>query len=153
MQTAEFVFQRFHVKMEDGSSRLLCVVINEEEGARVDFECYARQGSVAWEDLLSGEATEAQVLRVFLKAGSYYNYAFADEMKWRCFVATSPDVERLLYFYVARGAETAKQLAQFTARRSMRATLAVRSVEGSFEHAGSDFVDGRPGNKTPPARV
>ncbi|MGE4606966.1 MAG: hypothetical protein AAEJ52_09520 [Myxococcota bacterium] len=133
-RTADHSFLRFQARMNDGTNRLLCVVITGDEGAKVDFESYARHGSESWTDLLSGKATEAEAVRVFVKPGIYYNYAFADEQKWSSFVVTSPDVEKPLYFYAARESETAKHLAQLTARRPMRAILAIRSVKGSFKN-------------------
>jgi hypothetical protein len=132
IQSTLFTFQRFEVKMKDGSSRLLCVVLSAEKGAKVDFESYARHGSESWADLLSGKALESEVVRVFVKAGNYYNHGFADEGKWRHFAATTPDVEMPLDFYVARGSEADEHLVGIASRRQMRATLAIRAVEGSF---------------------
>lgn len=134
IQTPQFTFLRFEVKMRGGSSRLLCVVLSEGEGARVDFESYARHGSASWTDLLAGEAVEARTVRVIVEVGNYYSHGFAEEEKWRHFAATTPDVEMQLHFYVARGSEVAKRLAGMgiLAGGKRRATLAIRSVEGSF---------------------
>jgi hypothetical protein len=74
------------------------------------------------------------VVRVFVKGGNYYNHGFADEGKWRHFAATTPDVEMPLDFYVARGSEADEHLVGIASRRQMRATLAIRSVAGSFEN-------------------
>ena len=134
IQTTQFTFQRFEAKMKDGSSRLLCVVLIAEKGAKVDFESYARHGSESWADLLSGKALESEVVRVFVKAENYYNHGFADEGKWRHFAATTPDVNMPLDFYVARGSEADEHLVGIASRRQMRATLAIRSVAGSFEN-------------------
>jgi hypothetical protein len=73
-------------------------------------------------------------VRVIVEVGNYYSHGFAEEEKWRHFAATTPDVEMQLHFYVARGSEVAKRLAGMgiLAGGKRRATLAIRSVEGSF---------------------
>lgn len=128
--TEQFAFQRFQVRLKDGGSRLMCVVFTPE-GAKVDFECYARYGSASWTDLLGGQAKEADEVRVFVEPGFTYVYGFSEEEKWSCYLAKTPDLEETMNFYAPRGSELDKKLKQVTARGPMRATLAIRSMDGS----------------------
>lgn len=123
-------FQRFQVRLEDETNRLLCVVLTDD-GGKVDFECYARHGSATWKDLLEGVAPSAGEVRVFVSRGSYYAYGFQDEPTWSSFVASTPDWDVPLYFYARRDSKVDKELRKLTAAGQMRATLAIRSVEGS----------------------
>lgn len=101
-------FQRFQVRMDNDKSRLVSVVLTDE-GGKVDFECYARHGAVAWSDLLSGKASESSEVRVFVEPGFAYMYEFSDDQKWRSILATTPDYEYPLYFYVLRDSEVDKK--------------------------------------------
>ena len=47
-------FQRFSVSMPDGRSRFLCVA-DTPRGPLVDYEAFARHGTVNWEKLLAGK--------------------------------------------------------------------------------------------------
>lgn len=125
-------FQRFLVRLENDKDRLLCVVLTDE-GGKVDFECYARHGAAAWSDLLSGKASESSEVRVFVEPGFAYMYEFSDDQKWRSIMATTPDYEDPLYFYVLRNSEVDKKLREQTSGNQMRATLAIRSVQNSYE--------------------
>ena len=106
-------------------------MILDENGSKVDFECYARHGSTMWPNLLAGKDTESDVVRVAVKPVAYYNYAFSDDATWRAFVANSPDLKNSLYIYARRGSKEAKQLANFKTKKPARVTLAIRSLEGS----------------------
>jgi hypothetical protein len=128
----DFSYHRFHVKLKGGSNRLLAVIPGAD-GAKVDFECYVRHGSKSWPDLLAGKATEAEVVRVTIKPTVHYKQTFADEDVWRAFMASSPDLEDPIYLYARRGSKEEKRLISFKSKRPVRATLAIRSVEGSHQ--------------------
>lgn len=125
-------FMRFQARLANGGSRLLAVVLTDE-GAKVDFECYARHGSATWQDLLSGKASEASEMRGFLAKEFLYTNQFSDEKQWNCFLITSPDCEELIYAYAARGSETDKALSELGNAGDIRVTLALRSVGDSFQ--------------------
>ena len=59
------VLERFVVTMTDGSSRLLCVPV-DESGGGVDFKSYARHCSAPWSALLDGTVAKAAEMRVLL---------------------------------------------------------------------------------------
>jgi hypothetical protein len=126
-------FQRFQVRLSKGKSRLLCVILSENGGA-VDFRSYARFCTESWEDLLAGRTAIAEEVRVFIEPAFAYLHNYTDDKQWASYVATSPDLDQPLYFYVARGSDTAMQMSKITRGGNMRATLAIRSVDGGHLH-------------------
>jgi hypothetical protein len=121
---------RFAVTLANGPQRLLCVV-REDGAAKVDFNAYARHGTVTWDDLLAGKAPQASELRVFIQKGDYYNYEFSHEARWQNFTATSPDHETSLQLYIARNHPAVKMLEKLPLRQPLRVTVALRALGGS----------------------
>jgi hypothetical protein len=72
---------------------------------------YARFCSASWDDLLSGEASSAEV-RVFVSPGDYHNVPFENEEKWICFRLMSPDLpERAdIFAYTETGSVREQEL-------------------------------------------
>ncbi len=93
---------RFTVKFKDLGQRLLYIPYETSGNAKVDFKCYARYCSESWTDLLSGKVSKASEMRCILKVSDYYNQEFGSETEWLALIATSPDFEDVLYFYVKR---------------------------------------------------
>jgi hypothetical protein len=127
--SGDLAFESYTVEIANAPVRLLSVTI-DPQGAKVDFECYARLGSVAWEDLLTGKVSEAAEVRVILEPGGYYLHEFSDEQKWLHFKATSPDLAETLDFYLDRQSPSVRDIRELGAS-SIRATLSVRAVNGS----------------------
>jgi hypothetical protein len=127
--SGDLVFETYSVEFDNAPSRQLSVSL-DPKGAKVDFECYARFGSVAWEDLLGGNVTEAGELRVIIEPGGYYANEFSDEQKWIHFRATSPDLSEKLDFYLDRSSPAVRDI-QDSGATAFRATLSVRAVNGS----------------------
>lgn len=132
VQTEAASFLRYQIALEGGGNRLLCVVIDEEKGAKVDFESYARHGSAEWADLLGGTAREAGEMRLFVEPGNYYNLGFADEGRWRHFIGTSPDLDGVVDLYAERGTDEERRMNAVAGGAIMRATLGIGSVGESF---------------------
>jgi len=132
VQTEAASFLRYQVALEGGGNRLLCVVIDEEKGAKVDFESYARHGSAKWADLLNGTAREADEMRLFVEPGNYYNLGFADEGRWRHFIGSSPDLDGVVDLYAERGTDEERLMNAVAGGATMRATLGIGSVGESF---------------------
>lgn len=137
VSTDKITFERYKVSLEDGGSRLLCVIISGH-GAKVDFRSYARYSTESWEDLLSGKSTVAGEVRVFIQPGSAYLQGYSDDLKWCSYIATSPDTPEPLYFYAARDSETATHLAELTAAAPMRA---IRSTGESNRHRQFEITE------------
>lgn len=141
----DLVYERFAATMVDGTRRLLCLVPTAG-GVRVDFKAYARHGSVAWSDLLGGQAKEAGEMRVFLDKGDYYNFGFKHEVRWQCLTVTSPDLDVPVWLYLARTDPALKMLEAINSRQPVRVTVAVRAVGDShlrrqFEIVGVHAAD------------
>ncbi|RYD61593.1 MAG: hypothetical protein EOP83_16660 [Verrucomicrobiaceae bacterium] len=130
--SGDLSFEKYNVEFASSPSRLLSVTI-DPRGAKVDFECYARLGSVTWDDVLSGKATEAAEVRVLLQAGSYYLHAFKEEQKWLHFKATSSDFPETLDFYLDRENPAVRDFEE-SGNRVFPATLSIRAVNGSEKH-------------------
>lgn len=132
----KMTYQRFEVRLAGKGRRLLCVVPGPR-GGKVDFECYARQGSVPWETLLSTPPTEPAEVRVFVEAGSGYAGGFSDAARWRNFTATTPDLDHPVECYAVRGSQAEATLASLVTFGPTRATLAIRPLADS--HARRQF--------------
>ena len=122
-------FETYTVELANSPARLLSVSV-DPQGAKVDFECYARWGSVGWDDLVTGKVTEAAEVRVILEPGGYYLHGFGDEQKWLHFKATSPDLPETLDFYLDRQNPSVRDF-QESENKVLPATLSIRAVNGS----------------------
>ncbi len=140
VSTDNHTFERYHVMLEDGSSRLLCVLITEE-GAKVDFSSYARYCSESWGNLLSGKATSAGEIRVFIEKGAAYLYGYSDDTLWSSYIATSPDLEMPLYFHAPRDSGIDGKLSGIVSGGKMRATLSIRSTADAWQHRQFEVTD------------
>lgn len=69
---------------------------------RIDMDSYARHISPSWDYILSRECDSATV-RVFVSPDNYYNGDRYVEDAWKCYALISPDVDEILFGYVARG--------------------------------------------------
>lgn len=110
----------------DGSKRLVSVVPTDE-GPRVDWDCYARYCSAAWEDILAGKVGAADI-RVYAKPCDYYNYTYRDEARWDVYEMSSPDLDVVVYGYVAKGSREARILKSMVPEQTgdgLRMTLRV----------------------------
>jgi hypothetical protein len=132
VQRGDLHYERFRADLVGGRNRLVCVVLTDE-GGKVDFESYARHGSVPWEDLLDGRVTAADEVRLFVSRGDYYNFGFSDDGQWSNFIARTPDLDDDLQVYARRGSQVETTLSELTAAGPSPVTLAVRSVDQSHE--------------------
>ena len=107
---------------------LLIGVPFDESGARVDFKSYARHCSEPWSAVLDGTASKADEMRVHLRRGSYYNYAFADERKWLCLIATSPELEHPIHLYARRNNSDLLIFLQNPPKQAQRYTIALENT-------------------------
>jgi len=115
----EIRYYRFGVELPGGSKRLLCVV-DTADGLRVDWDAFARYGTVPASGPHQTDFTEATV-RVFVRKAGYYNYRFSDDRNWACFALWNPDWESTIHGYARREATTAKILSRLAARGSRTA--------------------------------
>lgn len=132
VQRGDLHYERYRADLVGGRNRLVCVVLTDK-GGKVDFESYARHGSVPWDDLLSGRVAAADEVRLFVSRGEYYNFGFSDDGQWSNFVARTPDLDVDLQVYALRGSPEETTLNQLTANGPAPVTLAVRSVDQSHK--------------------
>lgn len=69
---------------------------------RIDMDSYVRHASPSWDDILSRKCASATI-RVFVSPDNYYNGDRYVEDTWKCYSLISPDVDEILFGYVARG--------------------------------------------------
>jgi hypothetical protein len=69
---------------------------------RIDMDSYARHVSPNWDSILSRKCDSATV-RVFVSPDNFYNGDRYVEDTWKCYALISPDVDEILFGYVARG--------------------------------------------------
>lgn len=126
------VFNRYEVRLSDGSNRYLYVVLKDHR-AYVDFKAYSRYCSASWADLLDGAKREAEEVRVGIKVDRLFVGEFADEKKWLCFTARTPDCDECLYFYADKDSEAAKHLAALIEDKLLSVTVAIRARSDSHK--------------------
>ena len=69
---------------------------------RIDMDSYARHVSPSWDSILSRKCDSATV-RVFISPDNFYIGDRYIEDTWKCYALISPDVDEILFGYVARG--------------------------------------------------
>lgn len=116
VRTETHIYDLFGCLLENGSSRLVAVVMTDE-GPRVDWEAFARHQPETWEAILGKGAREEPVLvRVFVERSDYYNFEYEDEELWTCYRITSPDLDVPLFGYGKREETWNEELRAFLER-------------------------------------
>ena len=77
-------------------------------GLKFDWESYVNYSEVPWTDFVDQQHPRRGEFRVTLAKDNYYNYAFADETKFRCYRLTDPDHLRTCYGYTPRGVASSR---------------------------------------------
>lgn len=110
------------------SIRLAQIVRQPDGTLKVDFSSYVRKTSHSWDDIL-GRKVESAVVRVNFSEAHYYNGAFQDDHKWRCYEISSPDMDRTIYGYAkARSKEGIRLREILPSHREIgRVTLEIRT--------------------------
>lgn len=73
------------------------------EGVLIDWESWVGWSEMTAKDFMTTKPAAGKLFRVVLSSVEYYNFAFADETRWRSFRLTLPDGETMLYGYAERG--------------------------------------------------
>lgn len=129
----------FYVHFRSGAERFVCAV--EESGTLgIDWDAFVRTGTSTWDDILEGNAKEAEV-RVFVVPGTYYNYDFSDPDTDSAFLLLSPDCDKDLFGYVKRNSRTERVIAHAIAEALNSGsptpalmTLRLEAVGNSYEN-------------------
>jgi hypothetical protein len=80
----------------------MCLV-ETPDGWRVDWESWVGWSEMSWPAFLAEKPKQAKLFRVVLRETQYYNYAFADEHRWKSYNLESPDGEHSVFGYVELG--------------------------------------------------
>jgi hypothetical protein len=134
IQTDEMAAEEFRADFEEGPSRVVCVVL-ENDSAKVDFKCYARHGKVDCDKLLDGSAGRADEVRLIVSASDpYYNFAFADDRQWTNFTGQNPDLPVDFLLYARAGSKAETEIRNAVESGPALMTLSLQSRDGSHKH-------------------
>ncbi len=89
----------FHALMRDGDRRML-VFLQEADGVRLDWECYARFNPASWEQFVSERVPERTEFRLVVEKDEYSNRSYADAEAHEYYRLRNPDSDRQLFGYV-----------------------------------------------------
>ncbi|MDE0826811.1 MAG: hypothetical protein OSA48_08395 [Akkermansiaceae bacterium] len=107
-----------------------------KEQMLIDCESWVGYGEMAWEAFAAEHPTELVEMRIFLQPTDYYNYEFADDLKYQCFSLGAKGSEASLYGYVERDSDTARDLLAAVSPRRVLPSNAV--VIGGKSFAGPE---------------
>jgi hypothetical protein len=79
-------------------------------GFKIDWESWVGWSELSWEKFRETKPVQASRFRVNVYATEYYNFAFADDLKWQSYRLDSPDGTHTIYGYVEKGSELARSL-------------------------------------------
>lgn len=129
----------YAARFDNGNYRMLCVV-DTDEGAKVDWDSYARYSSATWDEMFSGAVTEAEV-RVFVRPGDYQVGQFRDPSRWTCFLIQTPDCERSIYAYARAGSDMAQRMqAMVLSSKNFRQHMTLKLKSHNESHKEGLFV-------------
>jgi hypothetical protein len=78
------------------------IFVEGKDGLKIDWESWAGWSEMPWEEIVEKQPVQPVLVRAILKWVDYYNFEFIDESKWRSYMLSSPDGEKILYGYVER---------------------------------------------------
>jgi hypothetical protein len=91
-----------YVRTDDLDVKLLSF-FNTPEGLKIDWESWIGWSEMPWDQFLAAKPVSGKLFRVWLSPVDYYNFGFADDLKWQSYLLVSPDGEHSVYGYVERG--------------------------------------------------
>jgi hypothetical protein len=104
---------------------------NSPQGLKIDWECWVGWSEISWEKFQSEKPTTGHVFRVTLSAVEYYNFAFADESKWRSYRLLSPDGEHAIYGYVEKNTVLEQKVSPKVAGKNLLLMLKLKFPVGA----------------------
>ena len=76
----------------------------------IDWDSSVVYGEMTWDQFVEKRPLVPIQMRVFLNPDSYYNYQFADEERYACFLTYHRDPQNYLYVYLERDSEVYRKL-------------------------------------------
>ncbi len=80
-------------------------LVDTPQGLKIDWESWVGWSDMPWEEFLASKPTTSRVFRVLMSSVDYYNFAFADDVKWQAYRLSSPDESHAIYGYAERGSK------------------------------------------------
>jgi hypothetical protein len=99
-----------------GGSLEVALLPDEGGRLRLDWESCVGYSEMPLEQMKVGKVTEPNVVRVFAKRSTYYNYEFADEGRFLAVQLFSPDMVHTVHGYCERGGPVATALDEVLTR-------------------------------------
>lgn len=101
-------------------------LIETPEGLKVDWESFVGWSEMSWEEFLATKPSEPKVFRVVVRQVEYYNFDFADDLRWQSYRLESPDGQHQIFGYAERGSLISQQLRSPSSDEAISAMLTLR---------------------------
>ena len=85
-----------------GNRNRFLYVLDTPSGPKVDWDSYARHGTLTWKEILSAREPVTANVRVYLQIADHYQGKYSDQSIWSCYRILSPDIKKPLYAYTNR---------------------------------------------------
>lgn len=105
--------------------------IDTPQGMKIDWESWAGWSEISWEKFLSSKPVTGHVFRVTLTPVDYYNFGFADDVKWQSYRLESPDREHAVFGYVEKGSVLNQRIRPDAETKSVALMLSLKFPEGT----------------------
>ncbi|MEZ5304822.1 MAG: hypothetical protein R3F11_29865 [Verrucomicrobiales bacterium] len=113
-------FESFNVALDNGDPLRMLAAVKTQSGYQIDWECYARYGTMAWDDFVTRQSLAPAEFRVLATPDNYYNYAFQDPSKFICLRLDHMDSTESLYGYVDRSSPEASEIVRAFQQKPIR---------------------------------
>ncbi len=128
----ETTYMQLRAVLESGYIRMI-FLRRDPTGPKIDFDAYSRRGSHSWNDLLSGETTEASEIRLGIRPDNFYLGEFRDDTIWQSFRGVTPDHEEQISLYLRRDQIPASLRKSLGRNLTTRATVSLSSIGESHQ--------------------
>ena len=110
-------------------------VVQTRDGAKIDIAAFLGWCSTPWENLATGKATGAKIVRASASRIDYYNYRFKDDKIYQSYELISFGDRPALYGYVLRGTPAAVALEKLvTQNHSFPVVVSLDGCEPDSPH-------------------
>ena len=94
-------YHTFQALYPDNETRLLYLV-DTPAGPKVDWDSYARYGTMTWKEIISAQEPFTATVRVLLQQANVYRGMFSNSERWVCYRVLSADLQDDFYVYTER---------------------------------------------------
>lgn len=128
-----------YTKGEKSELRIALLTPDELGVWRLDYESFALKCAPAWENFVSGDATEG-IVRIWFSEDNYYNGPYINDAEWLCLTMARLENDAVLFGYCRRNSPQGEAITRIMQRlkssgkkdvSTYRATLAISRAEGA----------------------